>query len=88
MMSPSITRTFHISDISPQELASLFTAMFDDAQAEFFAEIGRIAKDWPGAGWCMQSCCIAGKLSDEGRAVIETLAGHALDDAGKARVGA
>lgn len=72
-----LTRTFEIDDITPQEMARVFAHYFDDQQAAFFEEVGRIAKDWPGAGWCMQSCSIARELSPLGRETILTLAGHA-----------
>lgn len=77
-MNEVITRTITLDHVTPRELAVLFTNLFDDEQAEFFEEVGEIAREWPGADWCQQSCCIAGKLTDKGRVVIATLAGHAL----------
>ena len=76
----TVSRIIHLDDLNPGELADLFCEMDDHQQAEFFEAIHRIAKDWPGAGWCQQSCSIAGKLSDEGREAIRTLAGHALPE--------
>ncbi len=87
-MSAILIRKIEIDDITPAEAARIFSEMFADQQAEFFAEVGRIAKEWPGAGWCMQSCSISHAITEEGRAVIETLAGHVLDAAGKARIAA
>jgi hypothetical protein len=75
-----VTRSIELTDLEPAELAELFCEMDGEQQAWFFANIHRIAKDWPGAGWCMQSCEIARYLSVDGREVIRTLAGHALPE--------
>lgn len=72
-----LTRTFEIEDITSDELAELFANLDDHAQARFFAAVERIARDWPGAGWCQQSCSIAQRLTHEGRFVIQKLAEHA-----------
>lgn len=72
----SVTRTIQINDLTPEELAHLFTEMDANQQAEFFAAIWRIAKDWNGAGWCMQSCYIVERLDKDGRDALETLAAH------------
>ena len=64
-------------EITPKELAAAFCEMLDDQQAEFFAEVWQIARGWPGAGWCQQSCSIASKLDDAGRECIKVLASHA-----------
>jgi len=58
----SITRTFEIEDIAPEELAFLFAHMDGEQQARFFSIVGRIADAWPGAGWCQQCCAISEHL--------------------------
>jgi hypothetical protein len=73
----TITRTITIDDLTPQELADRFANMFDNEQAEFFAEVAKIAATWPGAGMCQQAYSIASHLDDEGRSVIQRLAEHA-----------
>lgn len=78
-MSAQLTRTIALDDITPQECASIFAHYSDLEQAAFFAEVGSIARSWPGAGWCQQSCSIAARLDDLGRETIATLAGHAAD---------
>lgn len=75
----TISRTHEIDDVTPAELAGVFCGWFAEDQAEFFAEIWRIAKAWPGAGWCQQSCAINGKLSADGRDTIKTIAAHVLE---------
>jgi len=71
-----IIRTIEINDLSPLELAALFTEMEAEPQARFLSEIWRIARAWPGAGWCQQSCAIVGHLDADGRDTIKTLAAH------------
>lgn len=73
-----VTRTHEIR-LEPAELAELFCGMTNDNQAEFFRRISLIVRDWPGAGWCQQSCAIADKMTPGGREVISTLASHCLD---------
>lgn len=72
----TVMRKIDLTDITPEELAELFTDMFDDQQAAFFAAIKPISDKWPGAGLCMQSCNINQRLNDDGRFVLETLASH------------
>lgn len=72
----SITRTFEISDITPQELAAVFCKMWAEEQAAFFTAIRPIAATWPGAGLCQQSYAINQALDTDGRFVLETLASH------------
>jgi hypothetical protein len=72
----SVTRTIAISDITPEELAELFTEMGGEQQAEFFAAIKPISDKWPGAGWCAQSYAINLHLNAAGLSVLETLASH------------
>lgn len=76
MKTPSVTRIIPINDLTPEELAALFCDMFGNEQAKFFGEVWRIAKDWPGAGWCKQSCDLVSHLTDEGREAIKVLAAH------------
>jgi hypothetical protein len=76
----SVTRTIQIDDLTPQELAALFAGMSNRQQAEVFSEIWRIAKEWPGAGWCRQSCDIVDVLDKDGRDALETLAAHLLPE--------
>lgn len=73
---PSLTRTFEITDVTPQELASMFTSMCGDQQAEFFDAVWDIARKWPGAGWCQQSCDINKHLTRDGKQAVVTLASH------------
>jgi len=72
----SVTRTVAINDLTPQELAHLFTGMDSVNQARFFANIWTIAKAWPGAGWCQQSCAIIEKADADARSAIKSLAEH------------
>ena len=72
----AITRTVTISDLTPQEMASIFTGWYDDEQAAFFDAIKAETVGWPGSGWCGQACAIAQHLKPEGRDVIVTLAAH------------
>ncbi|MCW1431358.1 hypothetical protein [Novosphingobium sp. JCM 18896] len=73
----AVTRTIEIK-LGPDELAELFCELTGDRQALFFANIHDIAKDWPGAGWCQQSCDIARHIEQDGREVITKLAEHVL----------
>jgi len=75
-MSGLVTRTFEINDLRPEELAALFAGMTAEKQAEFFEAVWDIARGWPGAGWCQQSCEIAFFLKPDGRRTISTLAEH------------
>lgn len=72
-----ITRTVTVADLTPAELAEAFTEMSSEDQASFFAEVGRIALTWPGAGMCMQALHISEHLDADSRYVIERLADHA-----------
>ena len=71
-----VKRTFAIDDLTPEELAALFCDLFGEQQARFFSEVWRIAKDWPGAGWCQQSCEIVKQSDADALDVIKTLAAH------------
>lgn len=72
----TVSRTIELSDITPPELATLFTDMDSEQQAWFFAQVWLIAKDWPGAGWCQQSYEIIRCGSVNTLSAIETLASH------------
>jgi hypothetical protein len=74
-----VTRTVEVNDLTPVELAHLFTEMADYQQAEFFAQVWRDAKSWPGAGWCGQSLAIVNALDSDGRNAIGTLAAHSAE---------
>lgn len=76
MKTTDITRTIPINDLTPEELASLFCDMFGHEQARFFNKVWDIAKEWPGAGWCQQSCDLVTHLTDDGREAIKVLASH------------
>jgi hypothetical protein len=73
-----ITRTVAIDDLSPQELAVLFCNLVSGDQAQFFSAIWSVAKAWPGAGWCQQSCAIEQALDRDGREAIKVLAAHVI----------
>lgn len=75
----TVQRTITLADLEPSELAELFCEMDGERQAEFFANIHKIAATWPGAGWCQQSCAIAGFVGPKSREVIIKLAEHVLD---------
>lgn len=73
----SIKQTIDIDvEITAHELAEAFCAMDAGEQAQFFAQVWSIAKGWPGAGWCQQSCSIIGESDADTRAAIVTLATH------------
>ncbi len=77
-MSPetTVSRTIELNDLTPSEIAKLFCDLHGDDQADFFKHVWLIAKTWPGAGWCQQSCDIASHLNADGRDAITTLYGH------------
>jgi hypothetical protein len=72
----SVTRTIEINDLSPGEMAALFTEMRGEQQAQFFSAVWDYAKAWPGAGWCQQSCDIVSHADSAARSAISTLAAH------------
>lgn len=74
----AVTRTIELADLTPAEVARLFCDFFGDQQVEFFANIQRIAAEWPGAGWCQQSYGIARIINPAAREVITKLAEHVL----------
>lgn len=71
-----VSRTIQVNDLTPRELAELFCDMFGDQQATFFTEVWKIARDWPGAGWCQQSCEIARVADVNAAQAIRALASH------------
>jgi len=75
-MSQTVTRTVEINDLTPQELAHLFTELGSDDQAAFFSAVWNIAKAWPGAGWCMQALGICEEADSDARSAIKALAEH------------
>jgi hypothetical protein len=72
----TVTRTIELNDLEPVELAEMFAAMSGQDQARFFGAVWRIAKSWPGAGWCQQSCELVTHLDKDGRDALTTLAAH------------
>lgn len=72
----AITRTITLDDPTPAELAQAFCDLDGDDQAAFLSAVWRIAKDWPGAGWCQQSHAIAQAADSDAREAIRTLASH------------
>lgn len=62
--------------LTADELAEAFCDMDSHQQAAFFASVWRIAKAWPGAGWCQQSCDIIRCGSADTLSAIETLASY------------
>jgi hypothetical protein len=76
----AIKRTHTVDvEITPRELAEAFCDMIDAEQAQFFSHVWDIAKSWPGAGWCQQSCSIISATDMNARAAISTLASHLPD---------
>lgn len=75
----SVTRTIEIDDLTPDELAKLFTEMGSDDQARFFGTVWKIAQDWPGAGWCMQCLGIVEHADAEAMSALRTLSNHVVE---------
>ena len=72
-----ITRMVSL-DLTPAELAQVLAEMPSEEQAEFFNELAIATSDYGGLGWCGQCAYIVEDLTDSGRRVIETIAGHVL----------
>lgn len=66
--------------ITPQQLAEAFCDMMADEQSDFFAHFWQIAKGWPGAGWCFQSCSIVACKDNDAIQAIRTFASHLPKD--------
>lgn len=79
----SITRTFEIADITPEELALVFGGMWAEEQAAFFNALKPLTDKWSGAGWCKQSSSIAPLLNKGGTEIIAKLAEWAADPLGE-----
>ena len=75
----SVTRTFVIDDIAPEELAATFLDWDGEQQAAFFNAFKAETDKWPGAGWCQQSCEISRFLDRSGIESIAKLAEWAAD---------
>ena len=78
-MSHPIHRTFAISNITAEELATIFANMPDEDQAIFFSKVGEIAATWPGAGWCRQCCAISEHLDKRATETILKLSEWAAE---------
>lgn len=76
----SITRTITLDDLTPEEMARAFCDFDNEDQAAFLGAIWRIAKEWPGAGWCQQSFEIAEVADSDAIQAIRTLASHLTPD--------
>ena len=63
-------------EITPQEAANAFTEFDHEQQAEFFSAVGKISREWGGAGWCQQASWIVPALDDDGKRTVESLADH------------
>ena len=74
-----IRREIVLNDLTPDELALLFCDMDGEEQAAFFSHVGQIAQDWPGAGWCQQSCSISEHLDKSATETILKLAEWAAE---------
>lgn len=74
-MAATLTHTIDVA-VSPRQLAEAFTEFDGAEQAEFFSEVWKIAKAWPGAGWCQQSCDIIRNLDKDGVEAVNALAEH------------
>lgn len=75
----AITRTVTLSDLTPAELASIFSDFDSKQQAAFFNALHEEVKTYAGTGWCGQCSWIVDDLDRGGFDIIETLAGHATD---------
>ena len=70
----AITRTVTVENISPQELARLFSEMSDIEQAAFFDAVANESMPWPGLGWCMQSMNISRHMTQQAKDIVIKLA--------------
>lgn len=74
----AITRTVTVSDITPTELASIFSQYNHEEQAEFFDACAAEAEDWP-IGWTGQALWVVPELTPRGRRVLEDFAEYLGD---------
>lgn len=81
----TITRTVTISDLTPEEMASVFAGWHSGRQAAFFNALAAEAKGWPGAGWTGQAGAVAAddNLARTGADIIRDLALFVEDRAAK-----
>lgn len=72
----AVTRTITVSDLTPQEIASIITGWSNHEQAQLFDAMGAEAANWPGMGWQGQALSIAQseQLSERGARVVWQLA--------------
>lgn len=69
----TVTRTITISDITPEEMASIFGDWFADQQGAFFNALAIESKDWPGCGFAGQSYAITQHLDEGGRKIVDDI---------------
>ena len=69
----TVTRTVTISDLTPEEMASIFAAWDDHQQGAFFNALHVEAKDWPLGGWNGQFWHVVKHLDANGREVVGDL---------------
>lgn len=80
---PTVTRTVTVSDLTPEELASIFAGMSDDQQAAFWSALQREAQSWTGApDWWGQAWHAVGKMDSDGRAALRGWADALRDQEG------
>lgn len=75
----SRTLTVTVSDLSPEEMASIFAGWNDGQQAAFFHALHEEAQSWPGGGWWLQIASTIDKMSPEALSVMREFA-DALGD--------
>ena len=75
----TVTRTIEINDLTPKEMAEIFASYLAEEQAEFFNSLWELGKDWPGAGWCQQSCSIVTLVNSDCISWLDTFFAHAVD---------
>lgn len=69
----TITRTVTVSDLTPEEMASIFAEWFADQQAAFFNALAVESKDWPGCGIDGQMYAVTEYLDEGGRKVVNAI---------------
>lgn len=75
----SITRTFEIADLEPDEMAEEFASMGSWDQARFFNRLAEITANWDARKFPMQLQYVADseRLTDRGRRVMELIGEYA-----------
>lgn len=76
----AITRTITLSDLEPQELASIFAQYDSEKQAAFFAALVVEGADWPSTGWCGQSLYMVSEMTRPAQELLATMAAHLPDE--------